>query len=136
MAQIDILSSQNRQYKDLSLTFSRNPVTSDVVAVTGVDAVKRAIKNLLLTQAGEVPFFPDFGSRLQRTLFEPIDPMTTARIDSEIRATLGAYEPRCGILQLFINPTPDESAYQINLVLQLINLVTPVTLTLFLQRLR
>jgi phage baseplate assembly protein W len=136
MAEIDIQSTQNRQYKDLSLTFGRNPVTNDVITVSGVDAVKRAIKNLLLTQAGEVPFFPDFGSRLQRILFEPIDAITSAQIESEIRAILGAYEPRCGILQLLINPTPDESQYQVDLVLQLVNLVTPITLTLFLQRLR
>jgi phage baseplate assembly protein W len=32
----------------------------------------------LLTNVGEVPFLPNFGSRLDTLLFEPIDPMTTA----------------------------------------------------------
>lgn len=136
MGDITVLGTQKRDYKDISLTFGRNPVTNDIITVTGIDAVKRSIKNLLLTQVGEVPFFPDFGSRLQSLLFEPVDPITTARIDSEIRATITGYEPRAGILQLTITPTPDESQYQVTLVLQLLNLVTPITLTLFLLRLR
>jgi phage baseplate assembly protein W len=136
MAEISITGSQQRQYKDLSLAFGKNPVTSDVIAVTGDEAVKRAIKNLLLTRAGEVPFYPDFGSRLQSLLFEPIDPITTARIGSEIRSTIDAYEPRVQILSMVITPTPSEYQYQIDLVLQIINLASPVTLTLFLTRLR
>jgi phage baseplate assembly protein W len=136
MAEISLPGSQQRQYKDLSLAFGRNPVTNDVIAVTGDEAVKRSIKNLLLTRAGEVPFFPDFGSRLQSLLFEPIDPITTARIVSEISGTINAYEPRVQILSLVCTATPDEHQYQVDLVLQIINLASPVTLTLFLQRLR
>lgn len=136
MAEIDIVGSQKRQYKDLSLTFGRNPVTSDVITVSDVDAVKRSIKNLLMTRAGEVPFFPEFGSKLQSLLFEPIDPITSARIESEIRATIQGFEPRVKILQLVITPTDDENQYQIDLTLQLVNLLIPITLTLFLQRLR
>jgi phage baseplate assembly protein W len=136
MAELSIIGSQKRQYKDLSLAFGRNPVTHDVNAVTGDEAVKRAIKNILLTRAGEVPFFPDFGSRLNALLFEPIDPVTTARIESEVRDSIAAYEPRVQILLLTITPTPDENQYQIDLVLQIINLATPITLTLFLTRFR
>lgn len=137
MAQeIDILSSQPRQYSDFSLTFALNPVTNDIVAVTGFESIKRAIKNLLLTNAGEVPFFPLFGSNLQRMLFEPIDAITSALIESEITATITAYEPRVSILALIITPTPDESQYRVDLALQLLNLASPITLTLFLERLR
>ena len=133
MADVEFLRS--RQYKDLSLAFTKNPVTNDVVAVEGEDAVKRAIKNLLFTVAGEVPFFPDFGSTLQRLLFEPIDPITTALINSEIRATIGGFEPRASIASLDVTPTEDENRYQIDLVLQLVNLPQPITLSLFLTRL-
>ncbi len=132
----EINTSLTHQYKDVSLAFGKNPVTNDVIAVIGADAVKRSIKNLLMTRAGEVPFFPDFGSRLQSLLFELIDPITTTRIASEIRSTITAYEPRVQILSMVITPTPDEHQYQIDLVLQIINLAAPVTLTLFLQRLR
>jgi phage baseplate assembly protein W len=136
MAEIDSPGSQPRQYKDLSLTFGRNPVTNDVIAVSGTEAVKRSIKNLLLTVAGEVPFFPDFGCRLNYLLFEPIDPVTTVQIESEIRATIEGFEPRVTIRSITVTPTPDENRYQIDLSIALINLASPITLTLFLSRLR
>ena len=113
-----------------------NPVTNDVVILTGVDAVRRSIKNLMSIQCGEVPFFPNLGSRLTELLFEPIDPITTVRLDSEIRATIGGFEPRARIVKMTITPTEDQHQYQVDMVLQLINLAEPVTLTLFLNRLR
>lgn len=125
-----------REYKDLNLNFERNPVTDDVMSVTGVDAVKKSIRNLVMTMTGEIPFLPEFGSRLYRLLFEPIDAITTAMIESELRASITTFEPRVSIRNLVVTPTPDELLYQIDLTLQLVNLPTPITLTLFLSRLR
>jgi phage baseplate assembly protein W len=136
MAEVDINGTRNREYKDLSLSMGLNPVTNDVVSVTGIEAVKRSIKNLLSIQCGEVPFFPNLGSRLNELLFEPIDPITTIRIDSEIRATIEGFEPRARVVVLTITPTDDQHKYQIDLTLQLVNLAEPITLTLFLSRLR
>jgi phage baseplate assembly protein W len=136
MAQIDISSSRKREYRDLSLYFTKNPVTNDVAVVSGADAVKRAIRTLLLTNEGEVPFLPGFGSRLNTLLFEPIHPMTTAAIEADIRATLDAFEPRAKILTLTVTPTPDENRYDITVVMSLRNIPDPITLTLFLNRLR
>ena len=136
MAEIDAFTTRARDYKDISLTFGRNPVTNDILSVTGADAVKRSLKTLIMTMTGEAPFFPEFGSRLSRLLFEPIDPITTALIDSELRATINGYEPRVTIRSLTITPSVDEHAYNIELTFQLVNQVEPITLTLFLTRLR
>lgn len=132
----DLLSSLNRQYKDVSLAFTRNPVTHDVVSVTGDEAVKRSIKNLLMTRAGEVPFFPEFGTSLNDLLFEPIDPITTALLETEIQAVIEAYEPRVRIQSLVVTPSEDENAYNIRLTFNLVNMSQPITLTLLLSRLR
>jgi phage baseplate assembly protein W len=136
MAQIDVNTTRKREYRDLSLSFTKNPVTNDVAVVTGADAVKRAIRTILLTNCGEVPFLPNFGSRLNELLFEPVDPITTSQIDAEIRATLAAFETRATILSLKIVPTPDEQRYDITVTMALVNLPDPITLTLFLNRLR
>lgn len=132
----DILFERVREYRDLSLTFSRNPVTNDVVAVTGVDAVKRAIKNLLMTYIGETPFFPNFGTRLYRLLFEPIDPITTSLIETEIYTMINAYEPRARVVDLSVVPSIDELQYNINVILQIVNVTDPVSFGIFLKRLR
>lgn len=125
-----------RQYKDLSLTMMRNPVTNDVVAVTGAEAVKRSLRNLINTRTGEVPFFPDFGSTLQQLLFEPMDAITIAGLEASIRATIDAYEPRARITDLVITGDDDTLTYEVNLTVMILNTLDPVTLTLFLKRLR
>jgi len=136
MAQSSIPSTRQRVYKDFSLGLTKNPVTNDIVFVTGPDAVKRAIKTLLLTEPGEVPFLPNFGCRLTALMFEPIDAITTAQITNEIQTTIEAYEPRAKIESLVVTPKVDESAYQVDLTISLINLLEPITLTVFLSRLR
>lgn len=136
MADISITTTNPRTYKDISLSLLKNPVTSDVTAVTGVDAVRRSVRTLLQIRAGEVPFLPDLGAGLDRLLFEPIDPITTAAIEDEIRGTLTAYEPRISIVTLTVTPTEDEQQYQIDLKFLVVNMLDPVTLTLFLTRQR
>lgn len=132
----EILFPRVREYKDISLSFTRNPVTDDIVSIRGEDAVRRSIKNLLSIFAGEVPFFPNLGTRLHGLLFEPIDPVTTALLESEIRDTIDAFEPRAKVETLVVTPSEDEHKYQIDVTFSLLNLTEPVTLTLFLSRLR
>jgi phage baseplate assembly protein W len=125
-----------RPYKDLSLTMAKNPVTNDIVAVTGAEAVKRSLKFLLMADVGETPFFPEFGTRLRRLLFEPIDPITTVLLQREIEATIKAYEPRVNIQQLTVVPSEDEQTYYVNLLFSLVNQTAPITFTIYLSRLR
>ena len=136
MPEIPTTFTKTRPYKDVSLTFARNVVTSDVVTVSGEDAVKRSIKLLLMSRAGETPFFPEFGSHIFRLLFEPIDPITTVLLQHEIQATIEAYEPRVNIRRLTAPPSSDEQGYDIDCLFTIVNQVAPVTLTLYLSRLR
>ena len=136
MPEISTIFSTTRLYKDVSLTFARNVVTSDVVTVSGADAVKRSLKLLIMSRAGETPFFPEFGSLIFPLLFEPIDPITTVLLQHEMRATIAAYEPRVNIRQLTVTPSSDEQGYDIDCLFTIVNQVAPVTLTLYLSRLR
>jgi hypothetical protein len=125
-----------REYKDISLTFGLNPVTNDINTLSGAPAVVRSIKTLLQTYVGEVPFFPNFASRLRELLFEPIDSITTSLIETELQTMLEAYEPRATILSIRVTPNVDENAYQIDLQIQIVNTSEDVTFSLFLKRLR
>jgi phage baseplate assembly protein W len=136
MPELSTTFSTTREYKDLSLTFAKNPITNDVVAVTGADAVKRSLRLLLSLNVGETPFFPEYGTRLRQLLFEPIDPITTVMLRQEIVATIVAFEPRVTIRQLSVIPSADEHTYAVNLFFSLVNQTQPLTLTLYLSRLR
>ena len=49
-------------FKDINITFKKHPVTNDLVVSRDASAIKQAISNLLLTNRGERPFNPDYGS--------------------------------------------------------------------------
>ena len=57
-------------WKDLDLLFRVHPVTGDVVTRTDVEAVKRSVRNIVLTNKYERPFKPNFGTSLRELLFE------------------------------------------------------------------
>ena len=67
-------------YKDFSLFFTVNPVTADVTTITDVQDIKRAVRNLVMTNEWDRPFHPEIASGLRESLFEPFGPVTIANI--------------------------------------------------------
>ena len=132
----DFTYPRARQYKDFSLSFGSNPVTHDIVTVIDADAVKRSIKTLVLTMAGEVPFFPKFGSTVNQLLFEPIDTITTTLLENSLRQTITDYEPRVRLNRILVTPSADELTYTVDIEFIIVNQTEPVTLSIFLSRLR
>ena len=74
----------SRVYKDLNLNFTANPVTGDVATVTDVNAVKRSVRNLLLTNHYDRPFHPEIGSNIPYLLFENFGPITGNQLARQI----------------------------------------------------
>ena len=81
-------------YKDISLYFTKNPVTGDVTEVTDVQDIKRAVRNLVLTNRFDHPFHPEIASRVRESLFEMFTPITINIIRNAIVEILTIYEPR------------------------------------------
>lgn len=102
-------------FKDLSVTFKKHPVTDDLVVVKDKAAIVQAIRNLLLTQKGERPFQPDLGSNIYRTLFEPLDYVSSALIKQSIFEVLGNYEPRIRVDSVLVNPDFENNGYQVEI---------------------
>ena len=57
-------------YKDLDLNFMAHPITGDVTTKSDSEAVKRAVKNIVLTNYYERPFKPSLGGNIRGLLFE------------------------------------------------------------------
>ena len=81
-------------YKDISLYFTKNPVTGDVTEVTDVQDIKRSVRNLVLTNRFDRPFHPEIASRVRESLFEMFTPVTINVIRNAITEVLTIYEPR------------------------------------------
>ena len=62
-------SAVQRQFKDISLSFQKNPITNDIIVLKNETAIARSIRNLVFTQVGEKFFQPEVGSRIGGSLF-------------------------------------------------------------------
>ena len=105
----------SRVYKDLNLNFSTNPVTQDVTNVTDVNAVKRSIRNLLLTNHYDRPFHPEIGSNIQALLFENFGPITGNQLTRTIEELIANFEPRARVESVECFPLPDTNTYDIRI---------------------
>ena len=130
------LSQNTRQWSDLDLNFTRHPVTNDVTRKLNVEAIKRSVKNLILTNRYERLFHPEIGSSLTGLLFELVSPTTANVIESTIRQTLVNYEPRIIVDDITISGDIDRNGYNVTIQFTTINTLTPVTIEFFLERLR
>ena len=105
----------SRVYKDLNLNFSANPVTGDVTTVTDVNAVKRSVRNLLLTNHYDRPFHPEIGSNIPHLLFENLNPVTGNQLARTIEEMIGNFEPRARVENVECIPIPDTNTYDIRI---------------------
>tara|TARA_B100001057_G_C22854929_1_gene952345 strand:+ start:926 stop:1351 length:426 start_codon:yes stop_codon:yes gene_type:complete len=126
----------NRIYSDLDLDFTRNPVTSDVVKLTDVEAVKRSVKNLIQTNHYERPFHPEIGSDVRALLFENMTPLTALNLERKVVEVLVNFEPRAKIVDVVANADIDGNGYHLTISFYVVGIQSPVTVETFLQRLR
>ena len=113
-------SQQNEQrskriYKDLNLNFTANPVTGDVATITDVNAVKRSVRNLLLTNHYDRPFHPEIGSNISQLLFENFGIITGTMLSKEIEDMITNYEPRAMVETVEAFPVPDTNTYDVRI---------------------
>ena len=112
----------SRIYKDLNLNFSINAVTGDVATVTDVIAVKRSVRNLLLTNHYDRPFHPEIGSNVQSLLFENFGPITGIQLSRQIEEMIANFEPRARVETVECYPVPDTNTYDVRIYFYVENL--------------
>ena len=112
----------SRVYKDLNLNFSTNPVTQDVTNVTDVNAVKRSVRNLLLTNHYDRPFHPEIGSNIQALLFEIFGPITGNQLTRTIEEMIANFEPRARVESVECNPVSETNTYDVRIYFYVENL--------------
>ena len=89
--------------RDSSLFFTPNPVTKDVTTITDVQDIKRAVRNLVMTNKWDRPFHPEIASGVRESLFENFTPVTIANIRTRIQNVLTQFEPRVSVTAIVVN---------------------------------
>jgi len=123
-------------YSDFYTNLNAHPDTKQLVINRNEDAVIRSIRNLILTDKYERPFQPDVGSRVKSSLFENISPQATLTLEEEIKALIVSHEPRARLLDVVAPPIEDENAYIISIQFYTVNVESPTTFRVILERVR
>ena len=131
-----IVISRSPDYSDLDLDFIAHPTTKDVAVKTGADAIKRSVRNLILTNFYEKPFRPSIGSNALKLLFDNITPLVSTFLESAVAEVIRNYEPRVEVLNVRVTPDYDNNGYNLRLDFRVINKNEPLTVTIFLERIR
>ena len=125
-----------KKYSDLNLNFTKNPATGDVARLTDIEAVKRSVRNLIMTNQFERPFHPELGSSVRALLFEPITPLNAVLWEDRVREVIINFEPRASVGSVQIFDDIDNNRYKVIVNFKVISTSEDVTITEFLQRLR
>lgn len=96
---------------------SRLTITSrgSVRIIEGEDVIKQSIKTILSTIPGERVRQPGFGSNIYSMLFEPMDEITVAEMESSIEEALEVYENRINIRTVRVIPDYENNLYDISI---------------------
>lgn len=128
--------ASSRIFTDLDLAFTKHPITKDVSLKTKENAIIQSMKNLLLTNYNERLFNPKLGSNIRKLLFEPIDAITASILNTEVQNAITNFEPRVYIDEVQVIPNEMEDGYNVTLKFYVNNSIKPITVALFLNRLR
>ena len=127
----------NFLYKDISLYFTRNPVTSDVTTVTDIQDIKRAVRHIVLLNPGEKPFHPEIGTGVRAALFQNFTAPIKALLSSRIQEQLRKYEPRVEVTNVSFNDNIDNNELSCKIEFNVRNAPQQTEeVDIFLQRLR
>ena len=127
----------NTEKIDLDYNFNIHPISGDITKVTNVEAIKMALKNLVLLNHYEKPFHPDIGSDIYKSMFELIDmPGTEIMLKNYIRDIITKFEPRAKLEDLKVNVQDAYNNVEITIYFTPVNATDTVSLTMYLQIIR
>jgi phage baseplate assembly protein W len=125
-----------KNFADLDLLFSPNPITKDVSLKYDVEAVKRSVRHLLFTNRGERLFQPENYCGIRNLLFENYGSVQMVSLRNKIEEVISNYEPRINGLVVDFHPAPDSNYLQIDIKFTVQNSPTVSNMTFDIQRAR
>lgn len=123
-------------FADLYTNFNKHPETGFLVRNIDANAVKTALRNLILTNKGERLFQPNIGSNIRKILFENMSPTTENMLKTYIEDAIADHEPRVKVVEILVSGDDVQNLYKVSIIFEIINNTTPQILNLTLYRVR
>ena len=127
---------RKKSFADLDLSLPIHPLKKDITPLKDDEAIKNAVKNLILTNFYERPFQPDKGANLVALLFEHADSFTALEIEEAIKDVLRIYEPRIRVKRVICNDDTQLNAWRVTVNYTIRSFGIPSKVGVVLKRLR
>lgn len=134
MAKTSTIQSE-KIYVDFPTNFDFHPIRKDLSLLSNEDAVKRSIRNIVLTNFYERND-PTVGANLTAQLFELATPQTKILLQDSLTTAIRNHEPRANLISLVVYLSPDSHEASAEITFSILNTTEPVVLTVLLTRLR
>ena len=115
----------SRAIKDISLSFSKHPVTNDVTVLKNEDAIKKSVVNLCRTRINERFFNDLLGTSIEDSLFETNLDDISSFLEREISVLLKNFEPRITLTNVIVESLVDSYELQIRIEYEITGLPFP-----------
>ena len=115
----------SRAFKDISLSFTRSPITNDIVTLRNEDAIKKSVVNLCRTRLTDRFFNELLGTSIEDALFELVGEDIGVSLEEEIKTLLTNFEPRIKVTQINIEDDIDENGLYITIRYNIVGLPFP-----------
>ena len=125
-----------RTFVDIDASFTPNPVTGDLAVRTDDQAIKFAVRSLILTNYYERPFHSNIGSPVNSLMFDNMGPNFKIILRQSIIDTINNFEPRGDVLEVKIDDSPDNNRVYLTIIFKIKNTERPIEVGLTLTRTR
>ena len=115
----------SRAFKDISLSFTKHPVTNDVTVLKNEDAIKKSVVNLCRTRINERFFNDLLGTSIEDSLFETNLNDIASFLEREISILLKNFEPRITLTNVIVESLVDSYELQIRVEYEITGLPFP-----------
>ena len=115
----------SRAFKDISLSFTKHPVTNDVTVLKNEDAIKKSVINLCRTRINERFFNDLLGTSIEDSLFETNLDDIASFLEREITVLLKNFEPRIRLTNVVVESLVDSYELQIRVEYDITGLPFP-----------
>lgn len=130
------ITRKTNVYKDIDLNFLAHPVTGDISKKIDEEAIKQALRILLLTQNFERPFHSEIGSPWRGLLFEPSNPLLNNMIKRIVSETIANFEPRVEVIDVDVIDKTDNNEITVSVIFRMIGSSTTFIVPINIERTR
>lgn len=130
------MNSEIVRYSDISCDWVPHPFTGDVTSKINIEAIRQAVRILLMLGPYDIPFSSNQMADIKRTLFENYTVVTQAGLRKRIEWALSYYEKRIVVHSIDIRPLDTNDGLEVTITYRIKALNVDDTLTQQFQRVR